>query len=172
MPAVSTMLRAVATAFCLAVTSIGTANAQPQPNIAVPTPTPVPGFGFEGCYVIQQPLYGPYYMSFCLQSYGQGTYGVSGQIVCNGRINWNQYQAQANIQVQYTTCTGGQSWSADRMTCYLQPVYYQQPYNGPGVDPRIAVPIPTPPSPGLQCTYQPSVPGYPATTVFAQRAYY
>ncbi|MGD9739789.1 MAG: hypothetical protein AB7O56_02005 [Bauldia sp.] len=170
MPTVPRILRALAIGAGLVLTAVGSAAAQPQPNIAVPTPTPSPGYGFEGCYMIQQPLYGNYFVSFCLQGFGRGNYGVTGNISCSGQITWNQYQAQANIQLQYTTCTGRMSWSADKMTCYLQPGY--QPYVGPGVDPRVAIPTPTPTNPGLQCTYQPSVPGYPATTVYPQRVYY
>src|SRR5215207_1993746 len=98
------IFQALAIGLGLALAPLGTtaAQAQPQPNIAVPTPTPGYGYGFEGCYMISQPLYGNYYMSFCLQSFGNGNYGVTGDASCSGLVTWNQYQAQANIEIQYT----------------------------------------------------------------------
>lgn len=168
-------LAVAAAAFLGPMATLALAQPLPQPNVAVPTYPGYPGGllpppTFDGCYGIVQNLYGPYHMDFCLTQFGGGTYQVyGGGLNCQGSLNWSMWPNQATIQLNYTNCNRATSWSADVMSCVL--VYAPQPYLGPGVDPRVAIPTPTPVN-GLQCTYQPSVPGYPPMTVQAQRRYY
>lgn len=162
--------RILAAGLCLASAPV-VALAQPQPNVAVPSPPPaglIAPSTFDGCYGITQDLYGPYRMDFCLTQFGGGSYTVSGGTRCQGSINWQLQAGQAIVQLYYTTCTNDLSWSPDRMTCTI---LYVSPTLPPGVDPRVAIPVP-PTSGGLQCLYQPSLPGYAPVSVIAERRYY
>jgi len=161
--------RTLVAGLCLAIAP-GAALAQPQPNIAIPAPSMglVLPPSFDGCYGITQDLYGPYRMEFCLTQYGGGTYQVTGAATCQGGLNWQVQPGQATVQLNYTNCTNNVGWSPDRLTCTI---LYVQPMFPPGVDPRVAIPVP-PTSGGLQCLYQPSMPGYAPTMVIAERRYY
>ena len=57
----------------------------------------VPGGAlFTGCYQVQQRLYGPYRMTFCLEQ--RGTYTVrGGGVRCDGRLTWNARGRDINI---------------------------------------------------------------------------
>jgi hypothetical protein len=154
------------------------AAAQPNvtPQIVVPVPggppqmpVPVPA-AFPGCYQVTQQLYGPYYMQFCLDHWGNGTYTVTGALYCNGRLAWSEWGGQAHIRLQFAHCGGGVGWSPDQMTCvvtYSAP----PPVSGPGFpfggQPRIAVPVPV--GGDLRCNYQPSVRGYQPISILAQK---
>ncbi len=162
--------RTLVAGLCLAIAP-GAALAQPQPNIAIPVPPSgalIAPPTFDGCYGITQDLFGPYRMDFCLTQYGGGSYQVSGAALCQGTLNWQLQPGQATVQLNYTNCTNNVAWSPDRLTCTI---LYVQPTLPPGVDPRVAIPVP-PTSGGLQCLYQPSVPGYAPVSVIAERRYY
>ena len=109
----------------------------------------VPGGAlFTGCYQVQQRLYGPYRMTFCLEQ--RGTYTVrGGGVRCDGRLTWNARGRDINIQLKRTSCGNGVAWSADRMTC-----------RGGNLLPAFLARIIVPDLPVLQtlrCTYTPSV---------------
>ncbi|MCW5696034.1 MAG: hypothetical protein KIS96_04770 [Bauldia sp.] len=183
----------VALAASVVLVPLAAANAQPGDvpnNIAipapVPVPVPVPVTTFAGSWQINQPIYGPYWVSFRLSQYGGGSYQVQGGgLYCNGGLTWYQSGNQAVIQLQYTNCGGGIGWSADRMVCQFTNTYsYQQQYDprlgagnaGPAniAVPNVAIPVPTPPPSANQilCTYQPAVAGYQPISVLANRTAY
>ncbi len=121
----------------------------------------VPGGAlFTGCYQVQQRLYGPYRMSFCLEQ--RGTYSVrGGGVRCDGRLNWSAKGRDININLQRTSCGNGVAWSADRMTC-----------RGGNLLPAFLARIIVPDLPVLQtlrCTYTPSVRGEKPTQITARR---
>ena len=198
MPSFVKTLRALAVAAAgLALLPL-TAAAQPQqlvPQIAVPDgpgyPPPQPAFSFEGCYQVTQQLYGPYAMGFCLDRRGQGWYAVTGGgLNCNGWIDWTERRGTAQVNLRYSQCGGGIAWTPDRMSC--SPLYPTLPPHWPlgsnvapnypgGVQPRTAVPqiavpeiaVPVPQYGGdLRCIYQPSVRGYQAISIIAQREWW
>ena len=147
------------------------------PSVAVPAPPGGPG-GYSspaGCYRVDQALYGPYYMSFCINGHS-GTYRVrGGGLDCRGSLRANYDTFQVNISLHDTRCGRGMAWTADTLSCQM---------TGPAGDflnapsglnaPSVAVPAP-PPTPhysapaALRCNYQPAVAGYPAMTIIAQR---
>jgi len=160
------------------------------PQIAVPQPPGGPGggypaAGFEGCYAINQDLYGPYRMSFCLNRSGNGSYRVTGGgLNCNGWLNWSERRnGSAQINLQYSWCGRGVGWTADVLVCQAQQPQWPPfpPFGGPGwwwqngqpqqqqPGARIAVPTPPPVTASLRCTYQPAVRGYQAISVLADR---
>lgn len=109
----------------------------------------VPGGAlFTGCYAVQQRLYGPYRMTFCLEQ--RGTYSVrGGGVRCDGRLNWSAKGRDININLRRTSCGQGVAWSGDRMTC-----------RGGNLLPAFLARIIVPDLPVLQtlrCTYTPSV---------------
>ncbi|MDC9826141.1 hypothetical protein PRN20_20600 [Devosia sp. ZB163] len=103
---------------------------------------------FSGCYRVQQRLYGPYRMDFCLEQ--RGTYTVrGGGVRCDGRLTWSARGRDINIQLRRTPCGNGVAWSGDTMTCRggnLLPAFLA----------RIIVPD-VPVLQTLRCTYTPSV---------------
>lgn len=151
-----------------------------QPRIAVPTPGPGPGqppqqVSFAGCYSINQDLYGPYRMSFCLGQYGGGSYQVTGGgLNCNGSVRWSEWNGEARVEVQYSWCGNGVSWSADTMVC--RPMQnnngpWQQP-PGQWNQPNARIAIPTPVSNDLRCSYYPGVRGFDPVSVIAEKGWY
>lgn len=148
----------------LVVVSFASAIAGPAPQIAVPQPPwgypGQPAQGFEGCYRIDQHLYGPYLMSFCLDNNGNGSYRVTGGgLDCNGGLNWwHEGNGQAQINLYESLCGAGMRWTADTITCSIPPLQ---------AVPQIAVPVPSGGS--LSCLYQPSVRGHVRTYVRAHR---
>lgn len=121
----------------------------------------VPGGAvFTGCYRVQQRLYGPYRMTFCLEQ--RGTYQVTGgRVQCNGRLNWSARGRDININLQRTSCGNGVAWSADRMTC-----------RGGNLLPAVLAKIIIPDLPVLQtlrCTYTPSVKSEKPMQITARR---
>ncbi len=150
---------------------------QVAPQIAVPTPTPGNQQSVEGCYSVNQYLYGPYHMNFCLNRWGGGSYQVTGGgLYCNGRVDWQrQWNGEVRINVQYTSCGRGVDWSADTMVCRASAPQWppHQPNPGPWVQPQIAVPTPAP-TPGnqsLNCTYYPGVGGYQPMSITARKTH-
>ncbi len=144
------------------------------PNIAVPTPGPGPGHpappqqSFEGCYYINQDLYGPYRMSFCLSRWGGGSYHVTGGgLNCNGNLNWSDRGGEARVNIHYSWCGRGVGWSADTMVCSPMQGPWQPGGGGFGNQPRIAVPVPV--SQDLRCAYYPGVRGFDAVSVIATK---
>ena len=117
-------------------------------NTRVIVPDVPGGALFTGCYNVQQRLYGPYRMSFCLEQ--RGTYTVrGGGVRCDGRLTWSASGRDINIQLKRTSCGNGVAWSADRMSC-----------RGGGLLPAFLARIIVPDLPVLQtlrCTYTPSV---------------
>jgi len=176
MPIILKSLRRLAfTAGAVILPSVA-ALAQLAPQIAVPTP---PGGGgppanVEGCYSVNQSLYGPYFLGFCLNRWGGGSYQVTGSLYCNGRVDWKRdWNGSIQINVHHTSCGRGVDWSADTMVCHVSlPQWPTQPNPGPWrSQPQIAVPTPTP-YPGqteMTCTYYPGVRGYQPMAITAQR---
>jgi hypothetical protein len=168
---------------------LSAAFAQVGPRIAVPeSPGGYPGQpsgGFAGCYAINQDLYGPYRMSFCLDRNGSGSYRVTGGgLYCNGWLNWWQGRSgEAQVSLQYTSCGRGVGWSADRLACVAQQPQWPPfpPWGGwgwfwqggqqgqPGA--RIVVPEPQPANFSLRCSYQPAIRGYQPISVIASRVH-
>jgi hypothetical protein len=158
------------------------------PQVVVPQPPGQQHTSFEGCYAINQYLYGPYRMSFCLNRNGAGSYRVTGGgLNCNGWVNWWERRGgSAQVNLQYSTCGHGVGWSADTMVCSAQQTQWPpfQPFPGPwggpgqygpgpnnnGPNARIAVPD-YPSSNSLRCTYQPAVRGYQPISVIANRTH-
>lgn len=166
--------------------SIVTAFAQ-APQIAVPVPAPGggQGAGYAGCYTIDQNLYGPYRMSFCLNGYGSGSYQVTGGgLNCNGELSWRDQFGQARINLRYSWCGNRTGWTGDTLVCSAARQQWPQypagpnpgwpnaggPQGGQWNQPQIAVPVPAPNTQSLNCTYYPAVRGYPATSVTARSA--
>ena len=117
-------------------------------NTKVIVPDVPGGALFTGCYQVQQRLYGPYRMSFCLEQ--RGTYSVrGGGVRCDGRLTWSASGRDINIQLKRTSCGNGVAWSADRMTCRAGSLL-------PALLARIIVPD-LPVLQTLRCTYTPSV---------------
>ena len=117
-------------------------------NTRVIVPDAPGGALFTGCYRVQQRLYGPYRMDFCLER--RGTYTVrGGGVVCHGRLNWSARGRDINIDLRRTSCGNGVAWSGDHMSCRggnLLPAFLA----------RIIVPD-IPVLQALRCTYSPSV---------------
>lgn len=166
-------------ALAILPTTAAFAQANVEPRIAVPAPGPGPGApqpaNFQGCYSINQNLYGPYRMSFCLNQYGNGSYQVTGGgLNCNGRLDWNEWNGEARVNVQYTWCGNGVGWSADTMVCRTMQGGggpWQQPqgqWNQPNA--RIAIPVPV--SNDLRCSYYPGVRGFDPVSVIAERGWW
>lgn len=162
---------------------LSAAMAQNAPQIAVPTP-PAGGGGqpvqVEGCYSVNQNLYGPYHMNFCLNRWGGGSYQVTGGgLYCNGGINWSrQWNGQINVNVHESWCGRGINWSADTMVCYAPQPQWPQPGPGPWPrqgqwnQPQIAVPVPAPGGgQQLSCTYYPGVRGYQPMAITARKTH-
>lgn len=129
-------------------------------NTRVIVPDVPGGALFTGCYQVQQRLYGPYRMSFCLEQ--RGTYSVrGGGVRCDGRLNWSAKGRDININLQRTSCGNGVAWSADRMTC-----------RGGNLLPAFLARIIVPDLPVLQtlrCTYTPSVRSEKPVQITARR---
>jgi hypothetical protein len=152
------------------------------PSQPAPVPVPVPTYGPDGCYRVNQPLYGPYYMSFCIQG-RNGSYQVTGGgIDCRGSLRvTNTGPREARIRLRTSHCGRGVDWSADSLYCQFGGVagFIERPQGGAGglSGPNVVVPsqpAPAPvPVPGyitqLRCNYQPSVAGYPAVSISADR---
>lgn len=145
-----------------------------EPRIAVPTPGPgnLPQqqpFDYAGCYAINQNLYGPYRMSFCLNRYGTGSYQVTGGgLNCNGQIGWRERNGEARIDLRYSWCGQGTGWSADSMVCSPMQQQPVQQWSQPNA--RIAVPAPV--SNELRCAYYPAVRGYDPVSVIAEKGWW
>lgn len=132
----------------LLILTIVTPTLAEDMNTRVIVPDVPGGALFTGCYSVQQRLYGPYRMTFCLEQ--RGTYSVrGGGVRCDGRLNWSAKGRDININLRRTSCGNGVAWSADRMTC-----------RGGNLLPAFLARIIVPDLPVLQtlrCTYTPSV---------------
>jgi hypothetical protein len=132
----------------LLILTIVTPTLAQDMNTRVIVPDVPGGALFTGCYSVQQRLYGPYRMTFCLEQ--RGTYSVrGGGVRCDGRLNWSAKGRDININLRRTSCGNGVAWSADRMTC-----------RGGNLLPAFLARIIVPDLPVLQtlrCTYTPSV---------------
>ena len=129
-------------------------------NTRVIVPDAPGGALFTGCYQVQQRLYGPYRMTFCLEQ--RGTYTVrGGGVRCDGRLTWTASGRDISVKLRRTSCGNGVAWSADTMQC-----------RGGGLLPAFLARIIVPDFPVLQtlrCTYTPSVPREKPTTITARR---
>lgn len=164
---------AIAVGIALVPATGAVAQQNANPNIAVPAPGPGPGhpppqhYGFAGCYQINQDLYGPYRMSFCLNQWGSGSYHVTGGgLNCNGNLNWRDRGGEARVNIHYSWCGRGVGWSADTMVCSPMQGGWQGG-GGQWNQPRIAVPVPV--SQDLRCAYYPGVRGYDPVSVIATK---
>ena len=163
-----------------AASSISGAYAQggAAPRIAVPqgpnTQIAVPDGpdAVAGCYRLNRPIYGPYQLDFCLQQFGEGHYTVlGGGLNCQGGLDWSVTGADTvRIGLNRTSCGGGVAWTADNLHCRASVLPPIGPFGAPGaVTPQIAVPDVPHGATALNCTYQPSVAGYQAVVVTANR---
>lgn len=74
------------------------------------------GVGVSGCYRANQPLYGPYILTFCLER--RGTYEIrGGGVRCDGRLTWRTSGRDVLVDIQRTSCGGGVAWEAATMDC-------------------------------------------------------
>jgi hypothetical protein len=113
-----TLLRKVMSAITgiiMVLTIAGGAAAQ-DANTRVIVPDAPGGALIAGCYRVNQRLYGPYRMEFCLQQRGEYTVR-GGNVRCEGRLNWSVKGRDINIKLQRTSCGNGKAWSADTITC-------------------------------------------------------
>ncbi len=137
-------------------------------NLTVAVPDAQGGARFTGCYSIDQRLYGPYRMNFCLQQ--RGTYTVrGGGIACNGRLDWDAGGRTINIDLRRSSCGNGVAWSSDSMECQGNQIFGNGVAGaiGNALTKRIAPGIPT--LIGLSCTYYPDAPGKQPTLITATR---
>jgi len=174
---ISVSLRRLAFAAGIVILPSAAAFGQQTPQIAVPAPPGggVPTANVEGCYSVNQSLYGPYFMGFCLSRWGSGSYQVTGSLNCNGGADWrHQRNGSIQINIHHTSCGRGVDWSADSMVCSVSSAQWppQKPNPGPWrIQPQVAVPTPAP-NPGqstMTCTYYPGVQGYYPMSITAQR---
>ena len=129
-------------------------------NARVIVPDHPGGAVFTGCYDVQQNLYGPYRMSFCLKQ--RGTYSVrGGGVRCNGTLNWSASGRDISIKLKRTSCGNGVAWSGDTMSCRGTSLLS-------GLLARIIVPD-LPVLAALRCVYDPSVKGEKSVTITARR---
>ncbi|MHA1559476.1 MAG: hypothetical protein ACTSWI_02245 [Alphaproteobacteria bacterium] len=175
MPIILKSLRRLAFTAGVVILPSVAALAQLAPQIAVPTPPggDGPTANIEGCYSVSQSLYGPYFLGFCLNRWGGGSYQVTGSLYCNGRVDWQrEWNGSIQINVHHTSCGRGIDWSADTMVCSVSSPQWplQQPHPGPWRNqPQIAVPTPAPGQSTMTCTYYPGVRGYYPMPITAQR---
>jgi hypothetical protein len=162
----------LAVAFGFAVLPSFAAFAQ-HPQIMVPTPPGGPGQtqqSIAGCYAINQSLYGPYHMDFCLDRWGGGSYQVTGALYCNGRADWRQqWNGEVQIDIHRSNCGRGVDWSADRMVCRMSAPQWPPHQPGPWIGPQPHVAVPTPRQQILNCTYYPGIRGYQPIFVTAAK---
>lgn len=148
-----------------------------QPRVAVPQlpmPRPQMLIGFEGCYRIDQAIYGPYGVSFCLSG-ERGNYRVGGELNCQGGLNWYRTGPDTiQIDLNRTSCGGGMAWTGDSMGCRAVGSIFS-PWQDP-FSPRPRVPVPDAPVPnglfsitGMRCNYVPAAPGYQPLAVTISR---
>jgi hypothetical protein len=140
------------------------ASSAPSTKVVVPDrPGPGGGIGIGACYRVQERLYGPYSMNFCLT--GRGSYTVSGGgLNCKGGLNWSVSGRNIAIKLNRTSCGRGEAWSADTMSCQMVG------FLG-AVLPKVVVPD-RPGLPGfgdLRCTYTPQPKGYRPVQIRATR---
>lgn len=170
----------------LAVTDVAFAQGMDAPSVVVPSqpgplPAPVPTYGPDGCFRVNQALYGPYHMTFCIQG-RSGSYQVTGAgLNCRGSLRTYPGGHEVRITLRRSHCGNGMDWTADTMYCQIGGPggYLDRPNagGGGGLDrPSVVVPTPGPrPAPvpsyatQLQCSYQPAVGGYPSVTFVADR---
>lgn len=147
-----------------------TATEGARPQVAVPD-YPRPG-GYAGCYQVNEPLYGPYRLSFCLGSGGASSYTVrGGGIDCRGSLDWSEGVSGIQINLARTSCGGGVAWSADTLRCSTT---QQGRIPGPFDESQPNVPVPdrpvlAGPADELTCRYYPAAPGYSVISVTARR---
>ncbi|MGV3492003.1 MAG: hypothetical protein ACO1OG_11845 [Devosia sp.] len=157
---------------CLAM-ALGGATALPvaaqDMNVTVIVPDAPGGARFTGCYTVNQRLYGPYRMSFCLEQ--RGTYTVrGGGVTCNGRLDWDVSGRTIEVDLRRTSCGNGVAWSADSMSCTGTSLF-----GGKGIGAAIGqalakVIVPNVPTiRGLSCTYYPDARGEKPTKITADR---
>ena len=85
-------------------------------NAFVIVPDHPGGVGVYGCYRANQPLYGPYILSFCLER--RGTYQVrGGGVRCDGRLTWHTAGRDVLVDIHRASCGGGVAWEAATMDC-------------------------------------------------------
>ncbi|MBI4046618.1 MAG: hypothetical protein HY371_07350 [Devosia nanyangense] len=137
-----TLARLLAGAMLLAGFMSGPSLAQ-DANAFVIVPDHPGGVGVYGCYRANQPLYGPYILTFCLER--RGTYQIrGGGVRCDGRLNWWTSGRDVMVDIQRASCGGGVAWEAASMDC--RPT--GRSLNPLGQLARLAA---------LRCTYHPTV---------------
>jgi hypothetical protein len=138
-------------------------------NAMIIVPDAPGGARFTGCYSVNQRLYGPYSMNFCLQQ--RGTYTVKGGgVTCNGKLNWDANGKYIDIDLSRTSCGNGVAWSADSMNCTGSGLF-----GGKGIGAAIGQALAKVIVPGiptiskLSCTYYPNAKGQQPTNITANR---
>ena len=155
------VLFGIAVAFFAALASIVPVSAQDvDARVIVPDNPGGGGAYVAGCYRVQQRLYGPYKMEFCLQRRGNYTI-IGGGVTCNGQLDWRVRGRDITIDLRRTSCGKGVAWSADSMSCRSSGLMS-------GILARIIVPD-VPVLGSLRCTYMPSERGYDDMTITARR---
>ena len=169
-----TFFAAVGTAaIAVGAMTTGAVAQSPAATVAVPAPG---GGGYAGCYRVTHTIYGPYQMSFCLNSNRKGTYKVTGAgLNCNGGLDWyDQGGGRAQIDLYRASCGRGTDWTGDSLSCRAGSGPLLQGGVGGAIAGAIAgglgVPVPSIPSYGtLACTYYPVAGGYSPISVTAKR---
>ncbi len=168
------ILSAAVMACGLAVESAGAAGNAPE--VVVPAPGGGGGGGgapVGGCYSVDQALYGPYHMTFCVYG-GQGNYRVRGAgLNCRGSLGVTWYGPTMRISLVGSFCGRGMQWTADTIDCQVMPPLGHKNWPTGQNGPNVVVPVPGGPGPGdtgaLSCTYRPAVGGYPPVGISARR---
>jgi hypothetical protein len=153
------LVRLLLAAFAALILSLAPVMAE-EMSTRVIVPDAPGGAIFSGCYRVQQNLYGPYRMTFCLEQ--RGTYSVrGGGVRCDGRLDWSAKGRDINVKLRRTSCGNGVAWSADTMTC-----------RGGALLPAFLAKIIVPDLPVLQtlrCTYDPQPKGEKSKDITARR---
>ncbi|MBJ3786348.1 hypothetical protein [Devosia sediminis] len=118
------------------------------------------GVPVTGCFRANETLFGPYWLTFCLDR--RGSFQVrGGGVTCNGRMTWWTSGRDIFMDLDRTPCGGRQAWEAASIDCRstggligaIGRVIV-------GESPRIRT---------LRCTYHPTVPGVTRRTFTATR---
>lgn len=145
-------VRSALLSLALAFAAVATpAAAQMDTFVLVPD---IPGGGngnFAGCYRANPRLWDRYRFQFCLNQHR--SYWVNGAGVdCDGRLSWRTRGRDILVSIHRTSCGRGTAWAAAEMTCrgVWNPI-------GSIIGQIIGIPV----LQTLNCTYRPSVRGYP-----------
>lgn len=168
-----TFLKAATLALILVLSgSVAVLAQTPEARVVVPD---APGGAFvAGCYKADRTLYGPHWLTFCLER--RGTYTVrGGGLVCDGRVNWNVSRGEVSITLRRQSCNRNLAWAEADIVCRprglvsaLLDELLRELLGGKSNKPRVVVPD-RPTIGKLSCTYYPTVAGAGTREFFARR---